>query len=66
MCEKAFDLSRAVLKNGGNFLVKIFQGGDFPAFYKLVGESFKVCKTEKPQSSRKESFEVYIVGLGKF
>jgi 23S rRNA (uridine2552-2'-O)-methyltransferase len=65
ICEKVFELSGIFLKPGGNLLMKVFQGEDYQKLYKEVGAAFKACKTEKPQSSRKESFEVYIVGLHK-
>mgnify|MGYP000907109037 CR=1 FL=1 len=65
ICEKVFALAQVFLKPGGNLLMKVFQGEDLQNFFKQVSASFKSCKIEKPQSSRKESFEVYIAGLGK-
>ncbi|MFC2149131.1 RlmE family RNA methyltransferase [Candidatus Auribacterota bacterium] len=65
ICEKILDISKTLLKKDGNLLMKVFQGQDFPEFYRSVKPAFKLCKTEKPQSSRKESFEVYIVCKGK-
>ena len=65
ICERVFELSRTLLKKNGNLIMKIFQGEDFPAFYHEVKKSYKVCKTQKPHSSRKESYEVFIVGKNK-
>jgi len=65
ICEKVWALAQAFLKPGGNLLMKVFQGEDLQPFFRQVSASFKSCKIEKPQSSRKESFEVYIVGLNK-
>jgi len=65
ICEKVVELSSAVLKQGGNLVFKVFQGPDLPVLFKKTSELFRACKTEKPQSSRKESFEVYVVGIGK-
>jgi 23S rRNA (uridine2552-2'-O)-methyltransferase len=69
---RSFDLSRAalsiareVLKPGGSFLCKIFQGEDFKAFSDSVKAIFNKHKIFKPQSSRKASREIYIIGLEK-
>ena len=54
-----------MLKKGGNFAVKIFQGGDQQAFLKKMRELFTSAKGFKPEACRSESFETYLVGLGK-
>jgi hypothetical protein len=51
--------------SGGNFVVKIFQGGDQQAFLKKMRELFTSAKGFKPEACRTESFETYLVGLGK-
>jgi 23S rRNA (uridine2552-2'-O)-methyltransferase len=61
---RALDIATSILKQRGNFLVKVFQGEDFPAFHKKVQGFFKQVVTEKPRSSRQESREVYIIGRG--
>ncbi len=65
LSNKALDMTDGLLDRGGNFVCKIFQGEDFEEFYKKVGLSFKQKKIFKPQSSRKSSREIYVVGLGK-
>jgi 23S rRNA (uridine2552-2'-O)-methyltransferase len=50
---------------GGRFVCKIFQGPDFKSFAEIVRADFKQAKIFKPQSSRKASKEIYIIGLGK-
>jgi len=49
---------------GGSFVCKIFQGEDFNKFSDLVKAGFKKSRIFKPQSSRKASKEIYIIGLG--
>ena len=68
---RSFELSRAalsvarnVLLPRGNFVCKIFQGADFKEFTDSVKSSFKQLKIFKPQSSRKGSREIYIIGSG--
>ncbi len=64
LVELALDLARQILKPGGNFIVKVFQGEGFEAFKKEAGESFKTIKIRKPKASRPRSREVYLFGQG--
>ncbi len=57
--------AQAMLKEGGNFAVKIFQNGDQQALLKMMREVFENAKGFKPQACRSESFETYLIGLGK-
>jgi 23S rRNA (uridine2552-2'-O)-methyltransferase len=50
---------------GGNFVCKIFQGPDFKSFSERVKTHFKTIKIFKPESCRKASKEIYIIGMGK-
>jgi 23S rRNA (uridine2552-2'-O)-methyltransferase len=59
--EQALGFACKVLKQGGNFAVKSFQGTDFPELYAAVKERFYVVKTMNTHSSRKGSTELYIV-----
>ncbi len=59
--EKALFFAVAVLKQGGNFLMKSFQGEDFAWIYRKVKEHFYAVKTFKTKTSRKGSTEIYIV-----
>ncbi|MBQ7537371.1 RlmE family RNA methyltransferase [Treponema sp.] len=57
--------AQTMLKSGGNFAVKIFQNGDQQALLKMMREVFASAKGFKPQACRSESFETYLIGLGK-
>ncbi|MBP3772196.1 MAG: RlmE family RNA methyltransferase [Treponema sp.] len=57
--------AETMLKSGGNFAVKIFQNGDQQALLKAMREVFTNAKGFKPQACRSESFETYLIGLGK-
>lgn len=65
LCEQALEYSKERLAPGGSFVCKIFQGEDFKAFSESVRSSFKKHKIYKPQSSRKASKEIFIIGIGK-
>ncbi|MEI8330214.1 MAG: RlmE family RNA methyltransferase [Methanomicrobiales archaeon] len=59
--EQALRFAYKVLKPGGNFAVKSFQGSDFPEFYAKCKLNFYAVKTCMTQSTRKGSTELYIV-----
>ncbi|WP_027357719.1 RlmE family RNA methyltransferase [Desulforegula conservatrix] len=61
----ALDVALKLLKPGGSFVCKIFQGSGFDSFVATVKTKFKTQKIFKPQSCRKESKEIYIIGIGK-
>ena len=54
-----------MLKQGGNFCVKIFQNGDQQSMLKKMREVFTQAKGFKPKACRSESFETFLIGLGK-
>ena len=69
---RSYNLSRAalsiaenILAPGGVFVCKIFQGEDFEEFIACVKSSFEACKIYKPRSTRKESKETYVIGIGR-
>jgi 23S rRNA (uridine2552-2'-O)-methyltransferase len=64
LAEKAFRIALAVLKNGGNFLCKVFEGEDLHIFRKEVLQRFRQGRTVRPAAVRKASREVYLLGLG--
>jgi 23S rRNA (uridine2552-2'-O)-methyltransferase len=59
--EQALMFACKVLKQGGNFAVKSFQGTDFPELYAMTKEHFYSVKTMMTRSTRKGSTELYIV-----
>jgi len=63
LCETALSIAQHVLVPGGSFACKIFQGPDFEQFLGSVRTNFKTTKIFKPQSSRKASKEIYVIGL---
>lgn len=61
--ERALDVARHVLRPGGHFLAKIFQGDEFHALLGRVKQSFRRVKVVKPDASRKQSREIYVLAL---
>jgi len=64
LCELALDLATRVLKPGGDFLIKIFQGEGFDMYLKDVRTKFDKVQMRKPSSSRDRSREQYLLGKG--
>jgi len=56
-------LAEGLLEAGGNMLVKVFQGEFFKRYLEDVRTRFEGVRTLKPQASRKESAEMYILAL---
>jgi len=54
-----------LLKNKGNFVIKIFEGEDYQNFLAQLKQKFQTVKAFKPQTSYKKSNEVYLIGLRK-
>lgn len=57
-------LAEILLHEKGHFFCKAFQGEDFPAFVEEVQARFEQVKVLKPKSSRTESREVFVLGMG--
>ena len=64
LCELALDLATRVLKPGGDFLIKIFQGEGVDMYLKDVRTKFDKVQMRKPSSSRDRSREQYLLGKG--
>ncbi len=65
MClvEAAYDFALEVLKEGGHFVAKVFEGGTEKTLLDRMKRDFKTIKHIKPPASRKESAEIYVAAL---
>lgn len=64
LCERARDVALRRLRPGGNFVAKIFEGPDAKGFQESLRPYFDKVRGFKPKSSRAESKETFILGLG--
>ena len=64
LLELALDSVKKMLKPGASFAAKMFQGSGSDEYVKELRKSFEKVLIRKPQASRKESREVYIVAKG--
>lgn len=61
LAELAADYAINFLKKGGSFCSKVFQGGTHQALLELLKKNFESVKHFKPEASRKESPENYVI-----
>lgn len=64
LLEYAFDFAKNTLRPGGTFVAKSFTGGATPDLIKEMRKIFDKVYHIKPESSRKDSVEMFVVGLG--
>jgi 23S rRNA (uridine2552-2'-O)-methyltransferase len=61
LAEEVLDGLGALLRPGGDLLIKVFQGEGFDAYLKTLRNAFKKVVICKPSASRDRSAEVYIL-----
>ncbi len=61
LCEVAADFAISVLRTGGHFLAKTFQGGTENQLLTTLKQNFKTVHHVKPPASRAESVELYLL-----
>ncbi len=64
LAESCIELASGLLKPGGSLVVKLFQGGGERELSERLRGLFDSVKPNKPASSRKESFEIFLVAKG--
>jgi len=64
LIEAAADFAVEVLKPGGAFVAKAFQGGETAEVIGKLKRHFAQVKTVKPKASRSDSSELYLVATG--
>ncbi|TRO46587.1 RlmE family RNA methyltransferase [Candidatus Bathyarchaeota archaeon] len=63
LATQSLHISTKILRSGGNFFVKGFQGGTLNKFVKEVKKNFHFVKMVKPKASRMKSAELYVLGM---
>lgn len=64
LARAAFNIAKRVLRNGGSFVVKVFQGEEIQNLFNEFKPFFRFKKFHSPKASRKSSAEIYFVGKG--
>lgn len=61
---RALEICQGILKEGGNFIAKIFPGKELEDFKKLLKKAFTKVDVIRPPATRKTSKELYLVAMG--
>ena len=61
LAELAYDFCHHVLKPGGDLVIKLFEGAGTDEYRRLLKERFTKVVTRKPQASRDQSREFYVL-----
>jgi 23S rRNA (uridine2552-2'-O)-methyltransferase len=64
LADAALDFAIDVLSPGGTFVAKVFQGGATGEILDRLKANFETVRHGKPQASRADSSEVYVVAKG--
>ena len=65
LCELALQVALQFLKPRGHFVCKLFHSDDFQTMKKLILQNFEKFEAIKPESTRKISKEIFLIGLHK-
>jgi 23S rRNA (uridine2552-2'-O)-methyltransferase len=64
LCSKALSIAELYLQKKGIFICKMFDGQDFIQYHNQVKKLFDKVQILRPQSTRKESKELFFICLG--
>ncbi|MDC9701007.1 MAG: RlmE family RNA methyltransferase [Alphaproteobacteria bacterium] len=64
LCEAALSFARCVLNEEGSFIAKVLRGGTEPELLAGMKKDFSLIKHVKPDASRADSAEIYVVATG--
>ena len=64
LCQIALEAAQRFLKDRGTFIAKLFHSEDFEAFRGLLRKNFEKVEVLRPKSTRKESKEIFLIGMG--
>ena len=64
LASQSLQIASQILRPGGNFFVKVFQGSTTNRFVYEARNHFDFVKLVKPKASRLKSAELYLIGMG--
>ena len=63
LADRALDCAIALLRPGGHFVTKVFEGASAPAYVERVRAHFEAVRRIKPKATRDRSVEFFVIGL---
>ncbi|MBL7714903.1 MAG: RlmE family RNA methyltransferase [Bdellovibrionales bacterium] len=64
LCELALETAKKFLKKDGTFVAKLFHSNEFEGFRTKLREGFSKVDVLRPESTRKESKEIFLIARG--
>lgn len=64
LCHALLDKLPALLRRGGNSVMKVYEGREYPQLLQRAGRLFDEARGFKPKASREESVEMFLVCRG--
>lgn len=64
LCRRVLEVLPALLQLGGAFVMKVLEGGEYPALLRETGRMFTAVKGHRPEATRDISREIFIVADG--
>ena len=64
LCEAALEFAIEILADGGSFCAKVLHGGTEQELLREMRKHFVTVRHVKPQASRKDSSEMYVLAMG--
>ncbi|MGZ3724201.1 MAG: RlmE family RNA methyltransferase [Pseudobdellovibrio sp.] len=65
LCDLALNISKQFLKKDGHFICKLFHSDDFAELREAIKADFEKFEAIKPDSTRKISKEIFLIGVKK-
>lgn len=65
LARQAFETANEILAPGGDLVVKVFDGPDLSALREDIEQEFQYVRDVRPDASRDESSELYLVAKGR-
>lgn len=65
LCELALNIARKFLRKDGHFVCKLFHSDDFAKLREEIKKDFNRFEAIKPDSTRKISKEIFLIGIKK-
>jgi len=65
LASAALECAITVLKKGGSMVVKVFEGSEATAFQQTVKQHFAKVKRVRPEATRKNSVEFFLVAQNR-
>lgn len=65
LCTRALAVADELAAPGSHFVVKLFMSADFAELKRAIVARYTECRVVRPEATRSQSTEVFLVGLGR-